>query len=77
VAKTEIVKVQKPLASTGGLPPHYMVYAYGKRHQALMPEEQLPMWAKRCFQSKEKIYCNAHRRNGHWVLGDKTLDQPW
>lgn len=70
-----IVKVQRPLASSGGDgPPPALVYDEGRKHvcHVEMTEELIA-----AIGGAPKAYFNAAWTGKTWVINDKVADQPW
>lgn len=72
-----IVKVQRPLAQSGG-EPIWLVYSEGRTGMQEIRQIDIPAKVRSLMGHKAKAYFNAYRRSTGWeILPELVEDQPW
>ena len=76
MAKTEIVKVQRPLSSNQP-DPGWLIYDRNRKHMEECPEGDVPKHVRDALSKDLKGYFQASWSAAGWDLGVKAPDEDW
>jgi hypothetical protein len=72
-----IIKLQRPLATSGGEPPLWLAYPRGRQPKWFIAEADLPGHVLPAVGRDLKGYFEATPRGETLAIGRRVADQPW